>query len=562
MKNHVASSLSPSPTVDLLYDYAPFLQLCESEGGIGSFSSRTPTPRVAIVGAGISGLVAATELMRAGVNDVTVFEARDRIGGRIWSKVFDPRYPHLIAEMGAMRVPPSATGLFHYLNKHGISTTASFPDPGVVDTELHYRGTRHTWPAGDSPPPLFRLVHEGWRAFLQDGCVINGTSLVAPAEITVMLKSHRFQEARAAWQTWLDVFRDSSFYAAIVAIFTGPRPPGGVPWERPYDFELFGSLGIGSGGFLPVYQAGFTEILRLVVNGYLDDQRLISCGISTLAERLAGAEIAGCSVAERVRFNRVGRIYKENGKIKLLTDEDEALVFDRVIVTSNNRAMQMVHCLTDDETFLSRDVSRAVRETHLTGSSKLFMLTRDKFWITRDLPVTIQSDSFARGVYCLDYEPDKPDGQGVVLLSYTWEDDAHKLLSVPDKKQRCECFVDDLATFHPELARHLVPADDDYERSVLHHDWLTDPHSSGAFKLNYPGEDVYSQRLFFQFKTANDPAWDSGLYLAGCGCSFTGGWIEGAVQTAVNSACSVIRSAGGNLLPGNPLDEIRSAYRY
>ncbi|SEK12923.1 NAD(P)/FAD-dependent oxidoreductase [Paraburkholderia diazotrophica] len=562
MKNPVAFSQSSSPTVDLLYDYAPFLQLSESEGGIGCFPSGIPAPRVAIVGAGISGLVAATELLRAGVRDITLFEARDRIGGRIWSQTFDPRHPHLIAEMGAMRFPPSATGLFHYLNKHNICTTASFPDPGVVDTELHYRGARHVWPAGDPPPSLFRRVHEGWTALLRHGCVLNGISLVAPTKITAMLKSHQLEKARTAWQAWLDAFRDSSFYSAIVTIFTSPNPPGGVLWKRPDDFELFGSLGIGSGGFLPVYQAGFTEILRLVINGYLDDQRLISSGTSTLVERLAGQEIGGSTVSERVRFSTVGRIYKEDGKIKLSTDRDGIVAFDRVIVTSNNRAMQIAHCLTDDETFLSRDVSRAVRETHLTGSSKLFMLTRDKFWITNGLPVTIQSDGFARGVYCLDYEPDNLDGRGVVLLSYTWEDDAHKLLSVADKKQRCERFVEELATFHPELARHLVPAAGNYDTSVLHHDWLTDPHSSGAFKLNYPGEDVYSQRLFFQYKTANNPARDTGLYLAGCGCSFTGGWIEGAVQTAVNSACAVIRSTGGKLLPGNPLDEIRSAYRY
>jgi monoamine oxidase len=43
-----------------------------------------PRPRVAIVGAGFSGLMAAYSLAKC--CDVTVFEARDRIGGRVWSK--------------------------------------------------------------------------------------------------------------------------------------------------------------------------------------------------------------------------------------------------------------------------------------------------------------------------------------------------------------------------------------------------------------------------------------------------------------------------------------------
>ncbi|ATO31311.1 Tryptophan 2-monooxygenase [Dickeya dianthicola RNS04.9] len=552
-----------SSCVDLLYDYAPFLQLSEAEGRIGYFPPGISTPRVAIVGAGISGLVAATELLRAGVNDITLFEARDRrIGGRAWSQVFDPRYPHLIAEMGAMRFPSSETCLFHYLNRFDITTTASFPDPGVVDTELHYRGVRYIWSAGDPPPSLFSRVHEGWLALLNEGCLHNGVPLVAPKDITAMLKSHCFDQAHTAWQAWLDAFRDCSFYSALVVMFTSNTPPGGVPWRRPDDFELFGSLGIGSGGFLPVYQAGFTEILRLVINGYEEDQRLIIGGISTLTERLAGQYIDNTCLSEHICFSEIRQIYKENDDIKLVSGRGQTYTFDRVIVTSCTRTMQIVHGLTGDETFLEHDTARAVKETHLTGSSKLFMLTQNKFWLKHSLPVTIQSDGFIRGVYCLDYEPDNPDGPGVILLSYTWEDDAHKLLSIPDKKQRCQHLVDDLANIHPEFARHLVPADGDYERYVLHHDWLVDPYSAGAFKLNYPGEDVYSQRLFFQFKNANTPEKDTGLYLAGCGCSFTGGWIEGAIQTALNSACAVIRSTGGTLLPGNPLDAMHSVYCY
>ncbi|HET6867649.1 MAG TPA: NAD(P)/FAD-dependent oxidoreductase [Solirubrobacteraceae bacterium] len=43
--------------------------------------------RVIVVGAGFAGLAAADELHRAGV-EVTVLEARDRVGGRVWSVPF------------------------------------------------------------------------------------------------------------------------------------------------------------------------------------------------------------------------------------------------------------------------------------------------------------------------------------------------------------------------------------------------------------------------------------------------------------------------------------------
>ncbi|KHN93272.1 tryptophan 2-monooxygenase [Pectobacterium actinidiae] len=555
-------AINGMPCVDQLFDYAAFLEQIEAYGAIGSFPANVTPPRIAIVGAGLSGLVTAFELLRAGIRDITVFEARDRIGGRIWSQNFDPNLPNLIAEMGAMRFPSSETCLFHYLDKFQIATSSAFPDPGIVDTELDYRGQRYYWPAGEKPPTLFQHVYEGWHALLQEGYTHNGQQLVSPLTITSLLQARRFKEVQAAWQAWIDAFGDYSFYSAIALIFSGDNPPGGKRWKKPDDFALFGSLGIGSGGFLPVYQAGFIEIMRLVVNGYEVDQRLVVGGISRLIDQLLSQNIHDHPLREHVHFRTVKQIDKVDGKIALKFEQDDEQQFDRVIVTSSPRTMQIVHNLTRSNMFFNHDVLRALKETHLTGSSKLFILTRNKFWLQHALPVTIQSDGLVRGVYCLDYEPDNPEGHGVVLLSYTWEDDSHKLLSLTNKTERCHYLTNDLMAAFPEFARHLIPLNNDYDRYVLHHDWLTDPHALGAFKLNYPGEDSYSQRLFFQFQDANSPHTDPGIYLAGCGCSFTGGWGEGAVQTALNSACAVIRSTGGQLVEGNPLDAMQPAYRY
>lgn len=64
------------------------LGACTTDGPDRRSPSRRPTPhepRVVIVGAGLAGLTAAYRLSQAGLTDVQVFEARERVGGRCWT---------------------------------------------------------------------------------------------------------------------------------------------------------------------------------------------------------------------------------------------------------------------------------------------------------------------------------------------------------------------------------------------------------------------------------------------------------------------------------------------
>jgi monoamine oxidase len=56
--------------------------------------------RVVVVGAGFAGLMAAYEVARAG-HEVVVLEARDRVGGRVWSQELVPGDPRTVIERGA-----------------------------------------------------------------------------------------------------------------------------------------------------------------------------------------------------------------------------------------------------------------------------------------------------------------------------------------------------------------------------------------------------------------------------------------------------------------------------
>jgi len=72
-------------------------------------------PGVVVIGAGLAGLAAADALHQAGV-DVTVLEARDRVGGRVWSVPFADG----IVERGAEFVLPGNTAIEAVADRFGL----------------------------------------------------------------------------------------------------------------------------------------------------------------------------------------------------------------------------------------------------------------------------------------------------------------------------------------------------------------------------------------------------------------------------------------------------------
>jgi oxygen-dependent protoporphyrinogen oxidase len=99
--------------------------------------------RIAIVGAGPSGLTAADTLQELGYQKITVFEKNDRVGGKVYSKNLTagiPGAPENIAELGAVFASADYTLVLDLANKHGVKTEAY----GGAQTILDESGVRHT----------------------------------------------------------------------------------------------------------------------------------------------------------------------------------------------------------------------------------------------------------------------------------------------------------------------------------------------------------------------------------------------------------------------------------
>ncbi|MCZ4067707.1 NAD(P)/FAD-dependent oxidoreductase [Microbacterium sp. H37-C3] len=85
------------------------------------------TRDVAIVGAGAAGLTAANDLRKAGLS-VVVLEARDRVGGRLWTDEIDGA----MLELGGQWVSPDQHALIDTLADLGLETYMRYRDGDSV----------------------------------------------------------------------------------------------------------------------------------------------------------------------------------------------------------------------------------------------------------------------------------------------------------------------------------------------------------------------------------------------------------------------------------------------
>jgi len=487
-----------------------FVNLISRKDGLNESQLRHPA-RVAVIGAGAAGLAAAFELARAGIEPV-VYEASNRIGGRLYSYRF-PGDRHAVAELGAMRFPPTAFTLFHYVKAFGLQTQM-FPDPLVVPTALYVNEERHICRGEEELPQPLRQVAEKW------------TDLVQRIVQLEQRESGTAETRRKLWQEQVEKYANKSFYQFLVD----------NGWS-PAEMDLFGSLGLGTGGFDSLYNISFLEFLRITHCRWEADQKLIKGGVEQLAARLwdtrrACRRFGETSVRElnNCRWRPGVRIIARNGKRILIGDSSGGTdSFDAAILACALPAIEANIDIAPG--IFSPDVIKAIRRVHHIGSSKVFVRTNEAFWKEdRNFPRCAITDEMTRGTYLFDFDDSQ---SGVVCLSYTWEDASQKFLSLDPEQQVEACL---------KTLERVLGADrfrDQVEETITI-SWEKTPHYHGAFKLNYPGQYTDQVALFEQNRAA-DHAWDHGVYLAGDSVSFSGGWVEGALQTGIQAALCAIR---------------------
>jgi len=509
--------------------------------GIGTVPTEQYGQRIAIIGAGVSGLVAGIELMRMGLHPV-IFET-GRIGGRLRSEPF-PNAPSVVAELGGMRFPESATSFNHYVDLLNLKTRA-FPNPltdAALSTVIDLAGEQVYARTTDDLPPMYKEVADAWQEALNTEAHF--------IELQAAIANRDAKAIKALWDPIVNEWDERTFYDFLA----------NAPSFKKLSFrhkEVFGQVGFGTGGWDSDFRNSMLEILRVVLTDCDAHQHLIVGGAEQLPRGLwnhSPDNIQHWSADTSLSSLHAGAT-KPSAR-KIMKDDNHFIVEDSygnqhtfAAVLATCQSWLLTTSINTDESLFSQEHWMALDRTSYMQSSKTFVMVDRPFWKDIDpatgkhvMSMTL-TDRLTRGTYLFDNGDDQP---GVICLTYSWMADALKMLPLPVEK-RVELCLDALAKIYPnvDIRSHIIGRPQTIS-------WEADPNFLGAFKGALPGHYRYNRRMYTQFMQYNMPAEQQGIFIAGDDVSWTPGWAEGAVQTALNAVWGIMNHLGGKCTEDNP----------
>ncbi|SED91995.1 tryptophan 2-monooxygenase [Rhodococcus jostii] len=539
---------SSAPITMLIPDFPfPYDEYVRHPAGIGAVPSEAYGRKVAVVGAGMAGLIAAYELMKMGLHPV-IYESAE-IGGRMRGKRFGTGGGP-VADLGGMRFPVSGQTFFHYVDLLGLNT-APFPNPltdASSSTIVELGGKAHYAHTPDELPEFFHDVSAAWSDCLEERAAFT--------EMQTAIRDRDLKKIKRIWNELVPAFDGISFYGYLES----SKAFSALPFEYR---EAFGQVGFGTGGWDTNFPDSMLEVLRVVyVDADAHQQRILG-GADQVPHGLwnhAPADLVhwpdGTTLASlhhgspRTGVQRIRRDHTPSGGpggIAITDRWGNEESYDAAVVTCQSWLLSArIEC---SEELFSQKLWMAIERSHYMQASKTFVMVDRPFWkdvdpeTGRDVMSTTLTDRITRGTYLLDDGPDKP---ALICLSYTWNDDSLKWMPL-DADERVKMMLHSLAQIYPgvDIASHIIG-------EPVTVSWEADPHFMGAFSDNLPGHYRYQERLFTHFEQSDFEPGHKGIYLAGDDISFTGGWAEGAVTTGLNAVWGVMNQFGGTTPPSNP----------
>lgn len=490
-------------------------------------------------------------------------------------------------------------------------TTQDFPDPGseaVTSTGIYMNDGRGPddqgppslliWssPDGQQPPPspVLARIYACWENFASMVTTASAEAYGTPAW-------ERFWQGLVQ-NYWTINFRELTYMPAISQY--DPNNPGffgglGMTDDQAWDFYV---IGAGDGGWGAFFDISALYPIRTLLFGFASHHQLVQ-GVfaigsfqpgpyyqepvqDNLGQGIASPNYLGLqSVADCLMFAPATRtqsgpmsfydatraypninLYTQNPASVIRRDGAAIIIgspalgektYDAVIVTSSTWALEMNSVFQGfDENTVPREVTLSMKESHWITSCKVFYPLTQRYWeapnpngpLFDPIPQVINTDTFLQNVYGMAVTAGGRADPGVLLVSYTWEDDANKFAAVADDAtlaRQCLQKLDEVLLSCANIQTTMSQYVDTSTPVVIH--WERQPSYRGCAKLYRERSWNLDYSLLRYNQTVSA---QSGLYFAGEGYSVEGGWTEPALRLALDAVIHLMQNAGATFLNG------------
>lgn len=454
--------------------------------------SRAPGKRVVVIGAGLAGLSAAYQLMRAG-HDVWILEARTRAGGRVHT-LRAPFADGLHAEAGAMFIPDSHDLTMHYVRLFRLPL---IPIPLKQRAPVFYLGGKRINPAEQE-----RLA---WPLNLSMEEKRLGLTGMTEKYVISVLKE--MGDARSpAWppaELWK---YDRMTYAEFLKRQGASKDA--VRLLRLNDADLTGD-GVDDVSALMVLRETALNI---------DTEQLYTIGGGTdllpkaLAARLSSQIRYGAPVVRIEHDARSVRV------VFLQAGAPETIMADYLVCTIPFSILKEIEVSPP----FSPEKQRAIRELPYTSASRVYLQSKREFWTGEGLGVSAYTDL---GIMAIVNSTLNQTGKRGILESYS-AGASSRAMTARNEEQRISFTLGQMEKVYPAIRKNFEGG-----ASVC---WDEDGWARGAYAWFKPGQ---MRDLLPEIARA-----EGRIHFAGEHTSSWPGWMQGAFQSGHRAAREIVEA--------------------